>query len=360
MMDPIALAQLRYQIRLDGVAQDVARRLAADVQRAIDTVTADIARRVPEDAQWSFDHLQAVRKELGALRAALEELIAGTMTAARQGVVETAPAAVGEAATRVGLSFTAVPVDTLLTATAAPYMGRSWADYGKRLADKTLAAVESELREAAILGESVGKAAKRLEAVTGLQRANATRLARTALADWSNRSLTEVYRKNQSLIEYLEPSVVMDGRTSPVCQSISGKRFKIDDPDLPRPPLHPNCRTVLLPITRSFESIIGERGREMDERLAASREKPSVMSTKPVSQIPKDVRPQTIRRVPASLSYSDWLRDYCTPEFQKEVLGPTRYAAWKKGVPLSGMATYSRPLTIEELKSLYPVEFGNA
>lgn len=360
MMDPLQVSQMQYSLRLDGVAQETAARMAADVRRAIDRVTAELARRVPEDAPVTFERLQAVRKELVALRSALEEQIGAAMTEAREAVLETAPASVEAAATRVSASFVSVPVETLALATSAPFKGKSWADWGKRLADNTMAAVEQELREAVLLGESIPKAAKRLQGVMDLQRKNAERLARTALNDWNSRAHLALYEANPSIIQEVEVSVVFDGRTSGVCQGLSGKRWRLDDPDLQRPPYHPNCRSVLLPITRSFESIIGERGREMDQRLEVSREKPAVMSSRPVKDIPAELRPQTIRRVSASLTYEDWLRNHTTEAFQREVLGPTRFSAFQKGIPLSGMATYSRPLPIEELKRLYPKEFSDA
>lgn len=58
-------------------------------------------------------------------------------------------------------------------------------------------------------------------------------------------------------------------------------------------------------------------------------------------------------QVPAGVTYQTWLGKQ-PPEFQEEVLGPTRYRAFKRGLDLGQMATYDRPLSIAELRRLYP------
>jgi len=57
----------------------------------------------------------------------------------------------------------------------------------------------------------------------------------------------------------MEYASIMDSRTTPVCQHLDGRVFKIDDPNLDRlkPPNHFQCRSVLVPVT-TFD--------ELDER----------------------------------------------------------------------------------------------
>lgn len=51
-------------------------------------------------------------------------------------------------------------------------------------------------------------------------------------------------------VEGVEFSAILDGRTTDVCRKRHGLRMRLDDPKLPdnTPPLHPNCRSVLVPI----------------------------------------------------------------------------------------------------------------
>jgi SPP1 gp7 family putative phage head morphogenesis protein len=57
-------------------------------------------------------------------------------------------------------------------------------------------------------------------------------------------------------------SAIMDDRTTEICQSLDGQVFTYGDPDIARftPPLHFNCRSTLVPITKyeSFEPIKSE------------------------------------------------------------------------------------------------------
>jgi SPP1 gp7 family putative phage head morphogenesis protein len=54
-------------------------------------------------------------------------------------------------------------------------------------------------------------------------------------------------------------SAIMDDRTTEICQSLDGQVFTYGDPDIARftPPLHFNCRSTLVPVTKyeQFESI---------------------------------------------------------------------------------------------------------
>lgn len=162
------------------------------------------------------------------------------------------------------------------------------------------------------------------------------------------------------LVAGLRFVAVLDGRTSTVCRGLDGTIWRPDDPDIPRPPRHPNCRSVLVPILQS----------DLDARDAAERER--VIQTLADGGSPEaDInarfttdllvkvpgRPglvnQLKRKTPTVPAYEEWLARQSV-DIQREVLGPTRYRAWRKGVPLSRMATYGRALTIAELKALYP------
>lgn len=53
----------------------------------------------------------------------------------------------------------------------------------------------------------------------------------------------------------MEFSAILDSRTTPVCESLDGRIVPIDAPELDkfRPPLHYNCRSVLVPVTTTDE-----------------------------------------------------------------------------------------------------------
>ena len=55
---------------------------------------------------------------------------------------------------------------------------------------------------------------------------------------------------NREKIQGFQFSAVMDQKTTAVCASLDQKRFRIEDASalVNRPPLHWNCRSILLPI----------------------------------------------------------------------------------------------------------------
>ena len=47
-------------------------------------------------------------------------------------------------------------------------------------------------------------------------------------------------------------SAILDEKTCPRCESLDGKYFEVGDPqlDLIKPPLHPNCRCILVGVLK--------------------------------------------------------------------------------------------------------------
>ncbi len=76
-------------------------------------------------------------------------------------------------------------------------------------------------------------------------RASAQALAITANSAVANRARLDTFKQMKG-ITHVEWSSILDSRTSPTCQSLSGKIFAIDEPH-PVPPAHIRCRSTLLP-----------------------------------------------------------------------------------------------------------------
>lgn len=71
------------------------------------------------------------------------------------------------------------------------------------------------------------------------------------------------YLGNEEAFPELQFVAVMDSRTSAICRSLNGKTFGIDSKNIPTPPLHPNCRSRLVPVVSggidfpSFNEFLG-------------------------------------------------------------------------------------------------------
>jgi SPP1 gp7 family putative phage head morphogenesis protein len=172
-------------------------------------------------------------------------------------------------------------------------------------------------------GESAAQAAARLsggvlngERIKGaLQatRAQANALAATAFSAVTNEARIRSFQQAPDVIKSIQQLSTFDNRTSDICIAYSGlvwdaQTLKPIGHDLPfngGPPRHFNCRSTLIPVTRSFREL----GFDIDE-------------------LPPGTRATMDGQVPADLTFSDWLKTK-PPEFVDDLLGPKRAKLWR-------------------------------
>lgn len=76
------------------------------------------------------------------------------------------------------------------------------------------------------------------------------RFARTKITEVFNKGRLNFFNEQDVVVGY-QYSAILDGRTTVVCAGLHGKKFKKGTE--PIPPLHFNCRSLLIPITRFEE-----------------------------------------------------------------------------------------------------------
>ena len=99
-------------------------------------------------------------------------------------------------------------------------------------------------------------------------RHSATMIARTLINGVANNSRMELCKENADDLDGVQFVATLDGKTSFICASLDGTIWKPNEMDkVRRPPLHPNCRSTLIP----YIEIKDENGNviEMGERSAA-------------------------------------------------------------------------------------------
>jgi SPP1 gp7 family putative phage head morphogenesis protein len=340
---------IRHALRLDGAGAGLARDIIADLNQALADLDAELARRVPTDAPFTYARLSLVRPQLVTLVNALSAAIGVRIDDGIAAAADTSVQAMADAMERLkdialtigvteaqaaAISFTRPSLAQLVAARQVPMDGLSWRAWGQRLADDVARRISSELTQAAALGEPLPKVRGRLEKVADLGRTSAERLARTALNSVSSNTNLTTFQQNSDVIGKVRFLSVLDSRTSSICMSLSGREWTVNSPDIVKPPRHPNCRSVLIPVTKSWVELFGPDAANLEE-------------------VPAGTQSSQFGQVDGNLTYEQWLKRQDTA-FQKEALGEARYSAWKAGIPLSGMATYSRALTVQELRNLYP------
>jgi len=130
----------------------------------------------------------------------------------------------------------------------------------------------------------------------------------------------------------------LDTKTTSQCRSLDKQRFKLTEG--PRPPIHINCRSTVVAITR-FSALFAK-----DATRASIG----------------DDGPQQIR---ADLSYYDWLRQQ-PAAFQDRAIGPVRAKLFREGglsverfAELQLDRNFS-PLTLVQMRALEPLAFERA
>ena len=159
---------------------------------------------------------------------------------------------------------------------------------------------------------------------------------RTARSHVSNTSYLQTYEAlGFTHIKFVS---VLDGRSSFTCANLDQTMWKIDDPKIRRPPLHPNCRSTLI-------------GVDADGNLGGVR--PFVADERKIKNIPKDERDGIIGQVEANTKFSDWFKDQ-DDDFQRNWLGSTRFELYKKSdFPIDKFVDpIGRKYTLDELKAL--------
>lgn len=377
--DAIVDAFLRHRLRLDGLAQWAAAEILSDILKALETVQTDLERAATEGRGTL--RLSMLTHELSGLRFALEEAVTGRVDAALSAILDTMPGLMREVAGHleaggIAVRLVNVPLEMLRQTLTEPFDGHSWQAWGARLADDTVSRVHSEARQSLALGEGIQPLRRRLERTTGLAKASAERLARTCVNDVANRaSVVSLEQGFGDLITGWKFVATLDGRTSLQCASLDGTVWAKDDPNLRRPPLHPNCRSTLVPITdltdtmppgaRPFVSDTRRRDERERDFRADAKERVGADDWKRMTEAQRRAEIRTERQrwqsenvgqVSGNLDFTSWLERQ-DESFQREYLGPARFEAYQRGLPLASMTSYHRPLSVTELRQFYQQYF---
>ena len=169
------------------------------------------------------------------------------------------------------------------------------------------------------------------------------RQVRTARSHISNATYIDTYKAlGFTHIKFVS---VLDGRSSFTCANLDQTMWKIDDPKIRRPPLHPNCRSTLI-------------GVDADGNLGGVR--PFVADERKIKNIPKDERDGIIGQVEANTKFSDWFKDQ-DDDFQRNWLGSTRFELYKKSdFPIDKFVDpIGRKYTLDELREIDKKTFEN-
>ncbi|WP_273384195.1 TipJ family phage tail tip protein, partial [Actinobacillus porcinus] len=231
--------------------------------------------------------------------------------------------------------FNIVPERTLNAAKNADLIAGTplkdwWAKQGDDLAFKFSALI----RQGMIDGKQTSRLITETKDLLAHSRRGAETLVRTAVMKVHDKAQELFKDENLDLLKGEKHLSTLDTRTSEICRVRDGLAWDLDKKPIgehavpyARPPLHPNCRSTLILITKSWKEL----GLDMDE-------------------IPESTRASMDGQVKAGLTYENWLKNK-TPEQQDAILGKGKADLWRQGViTFRDMLDQSgRPLTLKDL-----------
>lgn len=192
---------------------------------------------------------------------------------------------------------------------------------------------------------------KRVQNYTGgimqATRANVAALVQTSVQTVANAARHDTFMANDDIIKGLRQLSTLDSHTTPICVAYSGAEWKMDEERTPvapnklpfispkgaatGTPRHWNCRSLMVPVTRTFKEL----GIDLPE-------------------FPGTTRSASGGPVAADMTFDAFLKRK-GDAYADDLLGPGRAQLWRdKKITLTQLLDQSgRPLTLKELKRRY-------
>lgn len=244
-------------------------------------------------------------------------------------------------------AVTQLPSPAMLRAVAgdALVQGAPSAEWWSRQAGDLVERFSDEVRQGVIAGETNSEIVRRIrgtraagykDGVMKVTRRNAQALVRTSVQSVANAAMMMTARENDDVVKGYEAVVTFDSRTSEICIARSGLTWTLDGKPIGHdiafdggPPWHFNCRTILVPLLKSWQ--------EMGVNIR--------------DEIPPSTRASLDGQVPEDMSFNQFLEGK-SKTFQNDLLGPGRAELWRDGkISLTDLLDQSgRPLTLDQLR----------
>lgn len=157
----------------------------------------------------------------------------------------------GIGSTPVG--FSRLDTQTINQVMSERFMGENYSDRIWTNTDLLASRLQKTLAVAIANGQGIQKTARDIRNDYNVNQYYAERLVRTESNHFHNQGELEAYQ--QMGFEYFQFLATLDNRTSEICQEMDGKKFKVSEgiPGDNVPPLHPNCRSTIVPYFKGYE-----------------------------------------------------------------------------------------------------------
>lgn len=347
---------IRHAVFVSRFRSSVGNELVADLDDLLARVLSKVDSTTSRIASRGFAVNSATRKQLrdaiteiardsGRTYAELRRSLAAKMREFAKAEAQFQVAAFRDTLPKgITLGFTtpaAPELNSILTKRPLLLNGRSgfMAEFFDRMPRNLTRDVEAAVNTGLAAGETPAEIMRRLSGfksrpgvggVFGKTRRDLMTVTRSTVNHVSNQAREMTYAANDDLVKSVKFVATLDARTTPICRSLDGEVFPVNEGD--RPPMHHQCRSTTVPVLASFEELgLGDLFQEAGPEVRASLD----------------------GEVPADLTYTDWLRQQ-PRSVQDMALGPTRAGLFREG-QIDSMkdlvGPLNRPLTLDQLRA---------
>lgn len=151
------------------------------------------------------------------------------------------------------ITFAGLDEQTMRQTLNAKFYGENFSQRIWKNSDLLASRLKQTLSVAIANGQGIGKTAAEVARDFNVNRSYAERLIRTESNHFHNEGELEAYK--QMGFEEFRFLATLDNRTSEICRDMDNKVFKVEDgvPGENVPPLHPNCRSTIVPVFKGYE-----------------------------------------------------------------------------------------------------------
>ena len=333
--EALADAAVSHSVDLQRYGNGVVRRIIGILNRVDADLFAQIIMaldRLPAES-FSIDRLEALLGSVRSLNLQAYQQVERELTTELKSLAEyeagyqqqlftsTIPAQI-----QVRLAIAPVNVQQVFSAAyAQPFRGRLLREWASSIEADRMVRIRDAIRLGYVENQPIGQIVQRLrgtrakgysDGIIEIDRRNAETIVRTAVSHVAAHTRDSFMRGNGDLLKAIQWVSTLDARTSNLCIVRDGLRYTPEThqpighsvPWLAGPGLlHFNCRSVGVPITKSWREL----GIPIDEMSPGTRASMD-------GQVPED---QT---------YGQWLAKQSAGR-QDEILGPTRGKLLREG-----------------------------
>ncbi len=274
-----------YQnVRAMQLQEQIARELNKFAKNAGKTITAEQARAIRESREFALDLIR--------------------LNAPKGLAIDFNRLPVKTIETMVGMNQPESPLTKLLSRNGA----------------KAFQDAQEALVQGVALGQNPRKIAPVLRDTLGMNLSKALTISRTEVMRAQRETAQAIYQANDDVVKGWRWSSACDDTTCEACFAMHGTEHPMSE----KMDTHPNCRCVAEPLTYTYEELGARFGMDLS---AADKAGPSLEEIFKKYGIKGERAEQIRRRYASGEDAFKSLSDTA----QRNILGPTKYAAWKDG-----------------------------